>query len=103
AAEEYRLERALEIDTSRSSETEESSSGEIANPNNEITVTYLFYELQRKYKISEFIYRARPVILVAQDVPAPHDIDEAWLLQYQWILSRVLLDDSFRPALDYLS
>jgi hypothetical protein len=103
AAEEYRLERALEVDTSSSVETEESSSGEISNPNNEITVTYLFYELQRRYKISEFIYRARPVILVAQDVPAPHQIDEAWLLQYQWILSRVLLDDSFRPALNYLS
>jgi len=103
AAEEYRLERSMEIDTSTSSENEESSSGEISNPNNEITVTYLFYELQRRYKISEFIYRARPVILIAQDVPSPHEIDEAWLIQYQWIISRVLLDDSFRSALEYLT
>ena len=43
------------------------------------------------------------MILVAQDVPAPHEIDEAWLIQYQWILSRVLLDDSLRPALAYLT
>jgi hypothetical protein len=102
AAEEYRLERSLEVDTSTSVDTEETVSGEISNPNNEITVTYLFYELQRRYKIREFLYRARPVILVAQDVPSPDEIDEAWLTEHQWILARVLLDDSLRPALEYL-
>jgi hypothetical protein len=103
AAEEYRLERSLEVDTTAIVETEETISGEISNPNNEITVTYLFYELQRRYKIREFLYRVRPVILVAQDVPAPHHINESWLIQYQWIIGRVLLDDSLRPALDYLT
>ena len=103
AAEEYKLERSLEIDTTSAIESEETISGEISNPNNEITVTYLFYELQRRYKIREFLYRVRPVILVAQEVPAPHQIDEAWLVQYQWIIARVLLDDSLRPALDYLT
>jgi hypothetical protein len=43
------------------------------------------------------------VILVANDVPAPHDIDDAWLIQHDWILRRAILDDSFRPALDYLT
>src|SRR5207249_603054 len=83
AAQEYRLERTLEVDTTSVVETEEISSGEISNPNNELTVTYLFYELQRTYQISEQIHRARAVILVAQDVPAPHEIDEAWLVTYQ--------------------
>jgi hypothetical protein len=103
AAEEYRLERALEVDTTTTVDTEDTASGEIANPNNEITVTYLFYELQRTYWVSEDLYRARPVILVAQEVPRPDGIDEAWLLQYQWIIARVLLDDSLRPALTYLT
>lgn len=103
AAEEYRLERSVEVDTATTTETEETTSGEISNPNNELTVTYLFYELERRFRISEHLHRARPVILVAQDVPAPHEIDEAWLVQYQWILSRVLLDDSLRAALDYLT
>jgi hypothetical protein len=103
AAEEYRLERSIEVDTSSTTEIEETSSGEISNPNNEITVTYMFYELQRRFTIEEFLYRVRPVILVAQDVPAPNEIDEAWLIQYQWILSRVLLDDSLRSALVYLT
>lgn len=103
AAQEYKLERSLEIETTSSFQSESIESGEISNPNNEITVTYLFYELQRRYKINEYLYRVRPVILVAQDVPAPHEIDEAWLIEQRWILSRVLLDDSLRPALDYLS
>jgi hypothetical protein len=103
AAQEFRLERSVEVDTTSSVEEEQTTSGEIANPNNEITVTYLFYELQRRYQISEMLYRVRPVILVALDMPAPHEIDEAWLIQYQWIIARALLDDSFRPALSYLN
>ncbi|WP_218511794.1 hypothetical protein [Variovorax sp. dw_308] len=103
AAQDYRLERSLEVDTAHSFESEETFVGEISNPNNEITVTYLFYELQRRYKIREFLYRVRPVILIAQEVPSPDEINEAWLIEYQWIIARVLLDDSLRPALNYLS
>jgi hypothetical protein len=103
ASEEYRKEHSLEIDTTSSIETEDVNSGEISNPNNEITVTYMFYELQRRYRISEQVHRGRAVILVAQDVPSPHEIDEAWLIEYQWILARALLDESLRPALDYLT
>ena len=103
AAEEYRLERSLEVSTSHSEDVEQINSGEISNPNNELTVTYLFYELERRFQVTEHLHRARAVILVAQDVPAPHEIDESWIVQYTWILSRVLLDDSLRAALDYIS
>jgi len=103
AAEEYRKEHSVEIETSAISEVEETSAGEISNPNNEITVTYLFYELQRRYRVTEQLHRAQPVILVAQEMPAPHEIDEAWLIAHQWILARALLDESLRPALDYLT
>jgi hypothetical protein len=41
--------------------------------------------------------------LVAQEVPNQKDITEAWLISHDWILNRFLLDDSFRPALQYLS
>ena len=96
AAEEYKLERSMEVDTNTSMETEETSSGEISNPNNEITVTYLFYELQRRYSILEYLYKVRPVILIAQDVPSPHEIDEAWLVKYQWIIG---IDELFNTDL----
>ena len=102
SAQEYRQEHRVEIDTSESEEFEETSFHEIQNPNDELTVTYLFYELQRTYRISEKIRKLTPVILVANDVPAPHEIDDAWLLAHDWILRRTILDDSFRPALDYL-
>lgn len=102
AAEEYKRERTVEIQASTDQESETTRTGELANPNNEITVTYLFYELQRRYRISEQLHRARPVILVAQDVPSPDQIDEDWLLAHDWILRRVLLDDALRKPLDYL-
>lgn len=103
SAEEYKQEHRTEIDTSESNETETTTFHEIQNPNEELTVTYLFYELQRTYKISEKIHRLTPVIFVANEVPSPHQINDAWLLEHDWILNHVILDDSFRPALEYLS
>lgn len=103
SAEQYRKENSLEVDSTMAAETDELDSGEISNPNNEITVTYLFYELQRRYRVSEQAHRAQAVILVAQDVPAPNEINEAFLVANQWILSRFLLDESLRPALSYLT
>jgi hypothetical protein len=102
SAQEYRDQHRLEVTTDETSENEVTSSSEIRNPNDELTVTYLFYELQRRYLVSESLHAATPVILVANDVPAPHEIDEAWLVRYDWILKRVMLDDSFLPALAYL-
>jgi hypothetical protein len=93
----------MEIDTTSSEETEDTTFHEIQNPNDELTVTYLFYELQRTYRISEKIHRVIPVVLVANEVPTPQEIDDAWLMRFDWILRRVILDDSFRPALDYLT
>lgn len=103
AAADYKNERTVEVNATTATEDETTTSGEISNPNNELTVTYLFYELQRRYQVNEALHRVQPVILIAQDVPAPHEIDEAWLVAHQWVISRVLLDDSFRDALGYLS
>lgn len=103
AAREYRDERAIDVSTKAEDNYETTTSGEITNPNNELTVTYLFYELERKYEIFTHLYRVRPIVLVAQAVPEPSEINEAWLVAHQWILARALLDESFRPALDYLS
>lgn len=100
AAEEYKQERRTEISFESSVEIETTESGEIFNPNEELTVTYLFYELQRQYEIAEAIQGLTPVVLVANEVPAPHEIDESWLMTHEWILSRTLLDDRLRPAFD---
>ncbi|MCX6631495.1 MAG: hypothetical protein NTW28_28110 [Candidatus Solibacter sp.] len=103
ASEEYKQERTVEVNTSLSEDTEAEESGEISNPNDEIPVTFLFYELQRRYLVSQRIHGVTPVILVAQEFPNPADIDDDWLLTHDWIIRRVILDDSFLPALSYLS
>jgi len=103
SAEEYKNERKVEVTSEESYEEEITESGEIQNPNDEIPVTFLFYELQRRFKVSEKIHRLQSVVLIAQEVPTPRAIDNAWLIQYDWILNRALLDDSFRAALTYLS
>lgn len=102
ASHEYRNERSLDVSTSEEESIETTSTGELSNPNNELTVTYLLYELERQYQVSEQIHDLQPVILVAQRVPAPNEITEAWLLRHEWILRRVLLDDSLEGALDEL-
>ncbi|MFI6100868.1 hypothetical protein ACIA8G_35410 [Lentzea sp. NPDC051213] len=103
SAQEYRQQHRTEIDTVGSTELEETSFREIQNPNDELAVTYLLYELQRTYRLRERLHGLIPVALVANDVPAPDAIDDSWLVAHDWILRRALLDDSFRPVLDYLT
>jgi hypothetical protein len=103
AAQEYKEERSIEINTEQTIGTEYTESGTIVNPNDELSVTYLFYELQRRYRVSEQLYRVMPVVLVAQEVPSPDQITEAWIIANDWILNRVLLDNSFRETLQYLA
>lgn len=103
SAQEYRSEHRLEISTEETREDESTSFREIRNPNDELTVTYLFYELQRRYLVDETLHKVTPVVLVANDVPAPHEVDQGWILRHDWILKRTILDDSFLPALEYLA
>ena len=103
AAQEYKEERSVEINTEETLGSEYNESGTIVNPNDELSVTYLFYELQRRYRISEQLYRVMPVVMVAQPVPSPDQITEAWIIAHDWILNRALLDDSFRGTLQYLA
>jgi hypothetical protein len=81
---------------------ESSESGEIVNPNEEITVTYLFYELQKRFLVNERLVDVEPIILIAHDVPAPSEISESWIIRHDWILKRVLLDDSFMSTFKLL-
>jgi hypothetical protein len=92
-----------ELVTEVTDAAESNESGTITNPNDELAVTYLFYELQKRYRLSEQLYRVMPVVLVAQEVPSPDQITEAWVLSNDWILNRALVDDSFRPTLQYLA
>jgi hypothetical protein len=103
SAQEFKHEKTTEITTEETQEVESVETTEIMNPNDEIACTFLFYELQRRYRIFERLFRVRPVVLVAQEFPQPGDIDQAWLIRYDWILRRAILDDSFLPTLNTLA
>lgn len=103
ATAEYESERTVDVTVESSFESVAEESGKLVNPNAELAVTYLFYELQRRFLVSERIHKLTPVILVAQPVPAPHEIDLKWILQHDWILRRALLDPSFTRALDLVT
>ena len=103
AVQDYKQEVSTEITTEVDTTTEFTESGTIVNPNDELAVTYLFYELQKRYRLSEQLYRVMPVVLVAQEMPSPDQITPAWVIANDWILNRCLLDDSFRPTLNYLA
>lgn len=103
SAQDYKNELITEVTSEESEDFETTEITEISNPNDEIAVTFLFYELQRRYRVTEAIHQLRPVIFVAQEMPQPHEIDEDWILAHDWILRRVILDDSFLPALNYLA
>ena len=103
ASQEHKEERSFEIDTEETVNSEYNESGTVVNPNDELSVTCLFYELQRRYRISEQLYRVMPVVLVAQQVPSPNQITEAWIVAHDWIINRALLDDSFRTTLQYIA
>jgi hypothetical protein len=103
AVQEYKDETSMEVTTESDFASDSTESGTIVNPNDELAVTYLFYELQKRYRVSEQIYRVMPVVLVAQEMPSPDQITPAWVISNDWILNRHMLDDSFRPTLRYLA
>jgi hypothetical protein len=103
AVQNYTQEVSKEIVTETDLTSEYTESGTFSNTNSELSCTFLFYELQKRFRLSEQLYRVTPVVLVAQEVPSPNQITEAWVIANDWILNRALLDDSFRPTLAYLA
>jgi len=103
AAQSYNEEINREVVTETDATSEYVESGTLKNENKELGVTYLLYELRKRYLLSEQLYRVMPVVLVAQEMPSPDQITESWVIANDWILNRCLLDDSFRPTLAYLA
>jgi hypothetical protein len=102
-AQEFRDEHKVEISEESTRTYESNQTREISNPNNEISVTYLFYELQRRFEVATRLQQVTPVIMVAFKVPNPDEINETWLLKYEWILRPALLDPKFGPVFRNLS
>lgn len=99
AAQQVRQEREIHVEATSKDTVGSETTHEISNPNNEITVTYLLYELERRYRVRSRLHRVAPVIMVAMEIPAPHQITAGWVLEHSWILRRAMLDNSYDEAI----
>jgi hypothetical protein len=102
-ASKVRTETKLIVSTESEETYEATSASEIQNPNDEIAVTYVYSKLQRGYEILTRLAEVQDVIMVAEEIPKPGDIDFDWVKRHDWVLAKVLLDDSFRDALSSIS
>ncbi len=102
-SESFKNSTSVNVETMQSSELVEEESSEIQNPNDEIAFTCLFYELQRRFEVSEKLHKLTPVILVAEDVWKPSDITPENIARYDWIIRRVLMDQSYEAGLDIIA
>jgi hypothetical protein len=103
SAQEVRQERAIEITTETTVETEQSETVKFTNINEEVNLNLVYHQLELKYRVFTRHFKAQPVVLVAQEVPQPHEIDQAWLMAHAWILRDAIRDESLLPALSSIS
>lgn len=102
ASQEVRRETEVQYEVEVTDESLSETTRTLRNTNDEMTVTYVFYELERRYRVASQLYGVQPVVLVALPVPAPHEIDDAWILEHAWVIRDALLDSRFEEALDIL-
>jgi hypothetical protein len=77
-----------------------SERGSETEPTGEDGITRVYSRLQHRYEVLTRPAEIQNVVLVAEKLPAPAEIDESWIRRHGWIVGRVLLDETFRDALD---
>lgn len=102
-ASKIKTESKVIISTESESSFEENTSSEIQNPNEEIPITYVYSKLQRQYEIFTQLAEAHNIVMVPEHVPDPKDINSSWIRKHDWIIAKVLLDDSHREILNSIS
>ncbi len=100
-ASKMRSETKVVVSTESESTIESATASEINNPNDEIAITYVFSKLQRQYEILTRLVEVNSVVMIA--LPVPEKIDYVFVKRYDWIIAKVLLDDSFRDAVNAIS
>jgi hypothetical protein len=73
---------------------------DIGHPTDRDAPTYVYSRLQNRYEILTRPAEIQNVVLVAEKLPTPAEIDLSWVRRHDWLLAKVLLDESFRDALD---
>lgn len=100
AASKIRRETKIVVSIETEDTFEQEVFSEITNTNNEKALTYEYHKLQQQYEVFTYLEEVQGVIFVAEDVPK--FIDIIWISEHDWIISKVLKDESFRGALNDL-
>lgn len=88
------LGRDLDVGSgSSSSENRDEESGPIQ----------VYQRLQSDCEILTRPVEIQSIVLVAEPVPTPAEINGSWVRRYDWIISKVLLDASFREAVENIA
>jgi hypothetical protein len=98
-----RSETRVVVSTDGEEGFEPSASTEIRNPTDDEAVTFVYSRLQKRYEVLTRLAEVENVVMVAEKLPTPAEIDFWWVKQHDWILAKVLLDESFRDALASIS
>jgi hypothetical protein len=100
-----RLRRDTKVTVTSETETgfEETTASELANPNDEVAITYLYHRLQEQFWVHAEIAEVNSVVLVPEPLPAWQDIDASWIRDYADPIGRALLDERYRPVLDVIT
>ncbi len=98
-----RRETKVVVSTEREETFEEMRASEIVNPNDEIAITYIYQILQKQHEVHTYLAEVASVVFVAEPVPRRDEINTTWVRRYDWIISKVLLDESFREVLNFIS
>jgi hypothetical protein len=77
-----------------------SLSGDVEKLEDQDTTALVYSELRNLYEVLTRPAEIQNVVLVAEKLPAPADINRSWVRRHDWILRQVLLDESFRDALE---
>jgi len=102
-ASKIRTETKTIVSVESESTFETTTASEIENANEEIAITYIYSKLQRQYELFTYLAESQDVIFIAEPIPQPYEINFNWVKRYDWIISKVILDDSFRDALTSIS
>ena len=79
---------------------ESTSSTDVEDPTDQNAATHVYSRLQNRYEVLTRPAEIQNVVLVAEKLPTPAEIDLSWVRRHDWILAKALLDESFRDALD---
>jgi hypothetical protein len=107
-AEKIRRDTKVTISTESEQTVETEQFSEIKNPNNEIAITYEYHKLQHQYEVFTRLAEMQMVVFVAEDLPTAEQLCDATymerlLRENDWILAKVLKDESYRETLNELS